>query len=161
MLKKLMIVLAAIAILFTLYLVYLGQVSRTGTAPGLDDGRLAACPDKPNCVCSEYPRAREHFIDPIAIGSTPMAQAMASLTRIVRESGGNIEIDRADYIAATFASSLFGFVDDVEFRADAEASVIHLRSASRVGTSDLGANRKRVESIRQRLLASDASQSTS
>jgi len=45
--------------------------------------------------------------------------------------------------------TLFGFVDDLEIRIDAEVSVIHLRSASRVGKSDLGANRKRVEMIKK------------
>jgi uncharacterized protein (DUF1499 family) len=49
----------------------------------------------------------------------------------------------------TFASALFGFVDDLEIRIDAEVGSIHLRSASRVGKSDLGANRKRVEIIQK------------
>jgi uncharacterized protein (DUF1499 family) len=41
-----------------------------------------------------------------------------------------------------------GFVDDVEFFLDEGANVIHVRSASRLGQSDLGVNRKRVETIR-------------
>ena len=52
------------------------------------------------------------------------------------------------YLHAEFKSALLGFVDDVQFMADPAAGVIHMRSASRVGYSDLGANRKRVENIR-------------
>ena len=45
---------------------------------------------------------------------------------------------------------MFRFVDDLECRLDAENRVIHVRSASRVGYSDLGVNRKRVERLRAR-----------
>jgi len=47
-----------------------------------------------------------------------------------------------------FRSPLFSFTDDVECRLDAAAHQIEIRSASRAGHSDLGANRKRVEAIR-------------
>ena len=52
------------------------------------------------------------------------------------------------YIHAEFTSALFRFVDDVEFFLDERASVIQVRSSSRIGSSDLGVNRKRVEDIR-------------
>ena len=58
---------------------------------------------------------------------------------------------RADYLHFEFRSRLFGFVDDVECVWNAERSQIEIRSASRVGSSDLGANRKRVEAIRREL----------
>ena len=54
------------------------------------------------------------------------------------------------YIHAEFSSGLFRFVDDVEFLIDPDTKTIHFRSASRVGRSDLGVNRKRMEEIRQR-----------
>jgi uncharacterized protein (DUF1499 family) len=41
-----------------------------------------------------------------------------------------------------------GFVDDLEFYFPREESVIHLRSAARLGESDLGVNRRRLEQIR-------------
>ena len=78
---------------------------------------------------------------------------MKSAAQVIQDLGGKVDIADESYIAATFSSKVFGFVDDVELRADAEAGVIHVRSASRVGRSDLGANRRRVESIRQRLPA--------
>ena len=52
------------------------------------------------------------------------------------------------YLHAEFKSAVFRFVDDVEFFADEGAGVIQVRSAARVGNSDLGVNRKRLETIR-------------
>ncbi|CAB1059228.1 hypothetical protein D1BOALGB6SA_3986 [Olavius sp. associated proteobacterium Delta 1] len=45
-------------------------------------------------------------------------------------------------------SLIFQFVDDVELLFSDEKNLIHVKSASRIGYSDLGANRKRVERIR-------------
>lgn len=66
-----------------------------------------------------------------------------------------IRRDEAAYLHAEFRSLIFRFVDDVEFLLDADAGVIHVRSASRLGYSDLGVNRRRVEAIRQAFSASD------
>jgi uncharacterized protein (DUF1499 family) len=60
---------------------------------------------------------------------------------VITESNG--------YLYAEFTSTIFRFVDDVEFLIDVKAQVIHVRSASRLGTSDLGVNRTRVEKIRK------------
>jgi len=127
-------------------------MSRSGKAPGLLEGELSPCPDKPNCVCSERRDDSAHFIEPLPIADVPVADAMQKLEKIIAALGGRIETSRENYIAATFSSSLFGFVDDVEVRADADARVLQVRSASRVGRGDLGANRKRVEEIRRLFL---------
>lgn len=58
------------------------------------------------------------------------------------------------YLHATFTSRIFRWVDDVELLVDEDAGVVHFRSASRVGHSDLGVNRKRMETIRDAWLAS-------
>jgi uncharacterized protein (DUF1499 family) len=78
------------------------------------------------------------------------------MVEIITESGGVIATEQADYIAATFTSPLFGFVDDLEIRFDFDARLIHFRSASRVGYGDLGANRKRVELVQLRFKQSYA-----
>ena len=52
------------------------------------------------------------------------------------------------YLHVEFKSRIMGFVDDVEFFFP-DTAVIHVRSASRVGHSDFGVNRKRIEKIRQ------------
>ena len=57
--------------------------------------------------------------------------------------GNHIATQEDDYIHAVFTSRLFRFKDDVEFYIDAAAEQVHFRSGSRVGYSDMGANRKR------------------
>ena len=111
---------------------------------GLDAGRLRACPTSPNCVCSE-PGATgpAHAIEPLPFSQREPAAAWQALQDAIAADGGEVVFAAGDYLAATFRTPLFGFVDDLEARLDRDAGVIHLRSASRVGHSDLGANRKR------------------
>ena len=74
-------------------------------------------------------------------------EAMDLIKEVLQEVGGEIAAEEGAYISATFTSALFGFVDDVECRNDKANHTIHLRSASRVGHSDFGTNRKRVAFI--------------
>lgn len=123
-------------------------MSRGGAPAGLLDGQLHPCPETPNCVCSEFPR-EVAFIAPLMFEGDVRA-AWSRAQRVVLEMGGEISRLDDDYLAATFQTALFRFVDDVELRRDSEAGLIHIRSASRVGRSDLAANRKRVEAFRRR-----------
>ncbi|HIK55682.1 MAG TPA: DUF1499 domain-containing protein [Synechococcales cyanobacterium M55_K2018_004] len=126
--------------------------SFAGTRPtnlGVKDGKLLACPSTPNCVNSQTDAAdKEHAIAPLRFSSDP-DQAIANLKAVIH-SMERAEILNADnhYLYAEFTSPFMGFVDDVEFFLDEAAGVIHVRSASRLGASDLGVNRKRVEAIR-------------
>lgn len=119
---------------------------------GVQAGRLTACPGTPNCVCSQDSDPG-HQIAPLTYQSTPAA-ALAALKQIV-ETSERVQVisQTEDYLYAEFTSKLMGFVDDVEFYLDPAAKVIHVRSASRLGKSDLGVNRKRVELIREKLAA--------
>jgi len=108
---------------------------------------LAPCPKSPNCV-SSVAFDDAHRVDPIAYtGSGPAALAKL---RAVIEAMPRTRITRADAdsLHAEFTSWLLRFVDDLDCVVDETASVIQIRSASRVGYSDLGVNRKRVEQIR-------------
>jgi uncharacterized protein (DUF1499 family) len=119
---------------------------------GVQAGRLPACPGTPNCVCSQDSDP-EYTIAPLTYQSTPAA-ALAALKQIVETSERAQVISQTEnYLYAEFTSKLMGFVDDVEFYLDPAAKVIHVRSASRLGKSDLGVNRKRVELIREKLAA--------
>jgi uncharacterized protein (DUF1499 family) len=119
---------------------------------GLQNGRLRPCPDSPNCVCS-FDTDDEHAIAPVDTGDDPPA-TFQRLRRLLQSmSRVRIVTDEPTYLHAEFTTPLLRFVDDAEFLLDAEAGVIHVRSASRVGHSDLGANRKRVEQLRERLQA--------
>lgn len=143
MLIKSLTILVAIALAGVVALYALALYSRQGEAPGLVDGRLAPCPDSPNCVCSESHADTAHRVEPLA----PADDAQwLQLQQAVQAPGGNLTEVRGDYLHAEFRSALFGFVDDFEARRDGE--VIQLRSASRVGRSDLGVNRERVDAIR-------------
>lgn len=111
---------------------------------GIQDGRLASCPASPNCV-SSYESDEEHSIEPLAASLEQIEQVLLTL------DGTNIVEVGDNYLYAEFTSSLMGYVDDVEFLHDSNSGVTHVRSASRLGYSDLGANRKRIESIREKL----------
>jgi uncharacterized protein (DUF1499 family) len=130
-------------------------LSFPGTRPsnlGFNNGQLAACPNTPNCVSSQASAAdKEHSVEPIAFVGEGKA-AIAKLKAIIESSERTKIIQASDnYLYAEFASKLMGFVDDVEFYADDSTKVIHVRSASRLGQSDLGVNRKRVEELRSKL----------
>jgi len=150
--KTSLILLLLIVIVPTVYLFILGKKSETGEAPGLIANQLTRCPGTPNCVCSEYADDAGHYIEPLR-GIKGLTSD--TIVNRVEALGGQVKTRTGDYVSAIFVSRLFGFVDDVEFRIDRENAVIHLRSASRVGRSDLGANRQRLEKIRQSLQASN------
>jgi uncharacterized protein (DUF1499 family) len=126
----------------------LGYMSQSNEANGLAEGRLTQCPATPNCVCSEFMADAVHYIEPLVISAGDATQILVRLKTIVREMGGSIQSEKADYFAATFTSSIFRFVDDLEIRIDTGQKVIHMRSASRVGRGDGGVNRKRVERLK-------------
>ena len=114
---------------------------------GLDDGHLRPCPPRPNCVCSEGGKESAAWAEPLHFKGTAEA-AWRKLRQVVQDAGGAIREDKGAYLWATFQTGVFRFVDDMEFRMAAAESVIHVRSASRVGYWDLGVNRKRIEKLR-------------
>ncbi|MGC9504000.1 DUF1499 domain-containing protein [Baaleninema sp.] len=121
---------------------------------GVKGHRLAPCPSSPNCVSSQS-RDPGHFIEPFSYEGTPDA-AIDRLKGILQNTENAEIIDaKPGYLYAEFTSKIMGFVDDVEFFAADDDGVVHVRSASRLGESDLGVNRKRVETLRQQFNGSD------
>lgn len=117
-----------------------------GTPPtnlGLNDGEFAPCPDKPNCV-SSFATTEQHGIEALKVTAPEDFKKLAGILKAIDNCAIITEEDA--YIRAEFTSSLMGYVDDVEFALVADT--IHVRSASRLGYSDLGVNRERIESIR-------------
>ena len=120
----------------------------SGTRPdnlGVKNGRFAPCKPTPNCVSSQAdPADKEHYIAPIAFSGTmpELRRAVESMTRatVISEEG--------NYLYAEYRSALLGYVDDVELLLDESARIVHVRSASRLGRSDFGVNRKRIEELR-------------
>ncbi len=114
---------------------------------GVNDGQLAPCPNTPNCVSSQS-QDQDHNIEALSYQTDPTA-AFSNLKKIVQNmERTKIVTEDPHYLYAEFTSGIMGFVDDVEFQLDEAAKVIHVRSASRLGQSDLGVNRKRIETIR-------------
>lgn len=113
----------------------------------LVDGRLRPCPETPNCVSSEAGTAAAKLVAPFP---APGGRGdLARLARVVSAWPRTVIITNdGGYMHAESTSLIWRFVDDVEFRFDSVASVIQVRSASRLGRSDLGVNRKRVEGLR-------------
>ena len=112
---------------------------------GVQGGKLASCPSSPNCVSSQA--SDNHAIAPLRFSGDAQA-ALRKLKAVVEAMPRTRIIDsKPDYLYAEFSTALMGFVDDVEFYCDGTA--IQVRSASRLGYSDLGVNRKRVEAIRE------------
>lgn len=130
--------------------------SRAAPASGLVEGHLRPCPETPNCVCSEGIQDEEHAVAAFAIRGDP-DEAFSALigdlyTRHVLLFPAELsELD--DYAHFQVTTRLLRFRDDLEVRLDREARLIQVRSASRVGHSDLGANRRRVEALRAQLAA--------
>ncbi len=147
MIKTILIIIVVISLLVLAGFLLLGHMSKNEKPPGLLSGRLSPCPDSPNCVVSEMIDDDSHFISPVRYPATMAEDSMDLVKQVIQEIGGVITIEEEVYIAAIFTSKFFGFVDDLECRIDQTNHAIHLRSASRVGHSDFGANRKRVERI--------------
>jgi uncharacterized protein (DUF1499 family) len=127
----------------------LSAFSRRPANLGAAGGRLAECPASPNCVATQSGSGDQRMAALRYQGS--QQQAMERLKKIVAGMPrAKIVAAENEYLCAEFTSGLFRFVDDVEFLIDPAERVIHFRSASRVGYSDLGANRRRMEEIRRR-----------
>lgn len=117
---------------------------------GVSAGKLAPCSSKPNCVSSQA-SSPKHYVEPLGFADAAAA-AMLKLKVVVEAMPLTAVIEcRADYLYAEFSTPGLGFVDDVEFYCD--GALIHVRSASRLGYSDLGVNRKRVEALRRAFAA--------
>jgi uncharacterized protein (DUF1499 family) len=133
-----------------------------GQAPGdlgVKNGKLKAPSATPNSVSSQadlwpgHPQQASARIAPLAVAGEP-AVAMGKLTAAVTATPGAAVVKAdGDYLYAQFSTPLMHYTDDVEFWFDRSAGVVQLRSASRLGHGDLGANRERIEALRARLSA--------
>lgn len=121
---------------------------------GVNHKVLNPCPESPNCIGSHYPQDKDHFLDPLKY-ETDKEEAQKNLKSLLKKTAGaQIISESEDYLHVEFTSSLFRFIDDVEFNFTQD-NLIHLRSASRLGHSDLGANKKRMEKITFRFYQRD------
>lgn len=120
---------------------------RVPTDIGHVDGQLAACPDSPNCVSTQTDQTDKKM--PPIVFADSSEEATTRLKAIIAEKFPRAKLicENQNYLHYEFVSLIFRFVDDVEFLVNDDTKQIDFRSASRVGHSDLGANRKRMETI--------------
>lgn len=120
--------------------------------PNLEDpkGHLTPCPSSPNCVSSDAGDTA-HYVDPLRLVVPEERAWPAVRTAVLALRGVHIVSETAVYLHAECRSALFGFIDDLELLLRPGDGVIAVRSASRLGYSDLGVNRRRVEYLRAAL----------
>jgi uncharacterized protein (DUF1499 family) len=130
----------------------LARASRAMEAPvGLTAaGALTPCPSASRCASSDDAGAANV---PAIATTLPPAEALERVKAVVERLGGTVRKNAEHYLHAEFRTALWGFVDDFEARA--EPGRVAVRSASRVGKSDLGANRKRIDAVRSAFLETD------
>ncbi len=137
---KFLLIMAAIALLVMLLFAWQAWQSRgQSLALGLVAGQLRPCSEKPNCVTTET-----GDLPPIQGNHDSIDELWQHLQTVMVEHKGRFREIHDNYYWVEFDTPIFGFRDDVEARLDKTKNVIHLRSASRVGYSDLGANHKRL-----------------
>lgn len=146
------VAIAAVVLLPFAGLAVLRAMSQRPANLGVKNGRLAPCPKSPNCVSSQAEDDSQR-IEPFYFSVTP-AEAIGKIEKVLSTMPRTVVVTKTDhYLHAEATSRIYRFVDDVEFHVDERAGVIHCRSASRAGYSDLGVNRARIEQIRAALAA--------
>jgi len=127
--------------------------SCAGTRPshlGVKDSRLAPCPASPNCVSSDDADPA-HLISSLQLALPPGVAWPAVRATVAGLPRTKIITQTDDYLHAECSSAVFGFVDDLELHLRPAQNLIAVRSAARLGRSDLGVNRRRVENLRSLL----------
>ena len=154
-----LVVLALLFLVIPLLLLAAGQLGLlTGKAPsglGVKDGKLKPPSRTPNSASSQamlwpegdYASAYAR-IEPLPLRGDSTGAMTRLHTLVASWPGARIVEERPDYLRAEFSTRWLRFVDDAEFWLDPAGGVIHVRSASRLGRKDFGANRARIEALR-------------
>ncbi len=145
--RRMILALVAIGLIPVMFLASKSVMSSRPDDLGAKEGRLAGCPDSPNCV-STAATDDEHSVAPLTFDGTA-EEAMVRLKGVIESLPRTVVVTANEsYLHAEFTTLIFRYTDDVEFQVNPEENTIQIRSASRTGYSDLGANRARVEAIR-------------
>lgn len=120
---------------------YLGHKSQNMEMRStLNHNLLNPCAEKPNCVTTFPTKDTSHSIKPMEVKEF-------TFKKLVIPQNCKLVKEQQNYQYYLCKSSIFGFTDDLEFLYDANDNKLHARSESRVGHSDMGANRERVQAI--------------
>jgi uncharacterized protein (DUF1499 family) len=130
---------------------FLSCAGKTPDDLGVTDGRLRPCPDSPNCVSTAADDA-SHRAAPFELAVAPAVAWSAVQEAVSAIPRCRVVTATSDYIHAEVRSAVFGFVDDLEVYLPADENTLMVRSGSRLGHSDFGVNRRRVEALRGALM---------
>ena len=146
---------ALLVILVVVFFVYVKVSSKMPEDLGITEGVLKPCPTTPNCVSSQAPSDDEvHFAEPIIYTGERKATQLLIESSMLNHADMKARLVTSElgYVHFEVKSRLIGFIDDVEFYLPEGDSIVHFRSASRVGYYDFVVNRERVNSIRALVL---------
>jgi len=118
---------------------------------GINDGKLTSCPSSPNCVSSDA-KDEDHKILPFHFKIPAPDAWLIARNMVLQLPNTEIISETSTYLHAECSSTVFGFIDDLELHLRAADGIIAARSASRLGYSDFGVNRKRIENLRSLLI---------
>lgn len=147
--KKSLRILVGAAIALCLIFAYRSYTAQDATPKlGVDSkGNFTACPEKPNCVNSQTINDM-HKVEAWTVGYPPDETMSRFIVASSRVGKFKIVKKTKNYLHLVFYTALFRFPDDLELFQKNGTFIVHLRSASRVGYSDLGTNRKRIETLK-------------
>lgn len=138
-------------ILLVLAALYIGRiVLQNTTSPahiGHKDGKLAAMPDKPNAVSSQT-EILDKQVAPLPFKGSREETLEAAINALNSMGNNALQVQESDYLYSIFSTKLLHFNDDVEILLDEQQQLLHFRSQSRAGYSDLGVNRQRYEDFK-------------
>ena len=146
-------IIALIVVLFAGFFIYAAISNKLPEGLGVTDGALMPCPSSPNCVSTQASSDdTEHYAEPIVYTGDRMKTQLAIESFILSNGNAHLVTSTLGYVHFEIKSPLIGYIDDVEFYLPAADSVVHIRSASRVGYADFGVNRERVRQIQNLLV---------
>jgi uncharacterized protein (DUF1499 family) len=144
---------ALIVILIVGFFIYVKIGNKMPEDLGVTDGLLKSCPSLPNCVSTQaLPEDAVHYAEPIVYTGERKDTQLAIESYMLSKGNARIVSNSLGYIHFAVRSSLIGYIDDLEFYLPEGDSVVHVRSASRIGYSDFGVNRERVRQIQDLLV---------
>ena len=121
-------------------------VSSRHATGGVVDGDLARCKSAGNCVTSSA--ADRNAIPPLPFTATSESQWQLLLDTVASLPGYKLVKREGDYAHFEARTPLMNYRDDLELLWHRDANQVAIRSASRLGIKDLGANNARVTVIR-------------
>ncbi|MBJ7536752.1 DUF1499 domain-containing protein [Marinomonas transparens] len=142
-----------VVILIVAFFVYVSVHNKQPNDLGLTDGLFKPCPTSPNCVSSQAEKDDlEHYIAPIIYHGARKEIQLSIESYMLGKGNARVVTSSLGYVHFAVKSKIIGYIDDVEFYLPEADSVVHVRSASRVGYSDMGVNRERVRQVRDLLV---------